>query len=73
MSTVLEKYAAELRKLSAEELSELSAWLADHLHALEDEPARRVSGVKMAWPDFGTRARQLSFLDTLLEARASRF
>jgi hypothetical protein len=80
MTAVLQKYAAELKKLSPAEVDELSAWLSDYQRTLH-QPAVTGAGGTSAWPDFAARARELfpngppepSFLETLLEARSPRF
>ena len=80
MTAVLERYAEELRKLSPAEVGKLSAWLADYQRTMLG-PVDTAASKPMAWPDFDARARELfpdrspvpSFLDTLLEARSSRF
>jgi hypothetical protein len=80
MTVELQRVADELKRLSASEVEELSVWLADYQRSMRSTVQGSVSETAVL-PDFASRARALfpdgpsepSFLETLLEARSSRF
>ena len=79
MTAVLQRYAAEMKRLSLAEVDELSAWLSEYRRTLHGQSFIDANGAA-AWPDFVGRGRELfpdgppdpSFLETLLEARSPR-